>query len=157
MNDLVRVLLIFAATLWPGALFGAYSPQTEYALMTAPPYKAEVDRAYQRLWHFLTHLNPKTRALLEKTPNVAVQAYELRATDVALITHRLAKGKAQATEIYGRSPRDWSEAQVKFLLIFDSRTRQLASPDGVLVVDTPLRGTVGMFGGLSAVYAGTGS
>lgn len=156
MKRSLLIALTFAATGWPAAVFGAYPPQTEYALMTAQPYKAEVDRAYRRLWHFLTHLNPKTRALLEQTPNVAVQAYELKATDVPFIAGRLAKGKAQATEIYGRSPRDWSEAQVKFLLIFDSRTRQLASPEGVLVVDTPLRGTVGTFSGLPAVYAGTG-
>jgi hypothetical protein len=156
MKQSFFIFLTLAVTIWPGALFGAFPPQTDYALMTAQPYKAEVNLAYRRLWHFLTHLNPKTRALLEQTPNVAVQAYELKATDVRMIASRLAKGKAQATEIYARNPRDWSEAQVKFLLIFDSRTRQLASPEGVLVVDTPLQGRVGVFGGLSAVYAGTG-
>jgi len=150
------LVLTFCATIWPAALFGAFPAQTEYGLMTAMPYKAEINLAYQRLWHFLTHLNPKTRALLEQTPNVAVQAYQLNATDVPLIASRLAKGKTQANEIYARSPRDWSEAQVKFLLIFDSRTRQLVSPEGVLVVDTPLPGRVGVFGGFSAVYAGTG-
>jgi hypothetical protein len=44
--------------------------------------------------------------------------------------------------------------EVKFLLLFDSRNGQLVSDDGVLVVNTPSRGKVGMFGGISALYIG---
>jgi hypothetical protein len=46
--------------------------------------------------------------------------------------------------------------KVVFLLLFDSRTGQLVSDDGVLVLNTPQRGKIGVFGGVSAVYIGMG-
>jgi len=47
-------------------------------------------------------------------------------------------------------------ARFSFLLLFDSRTGQLVSDDGVIVLNTPQRGKIGEFGGVSALYIGEG-
>ena len=51
-------------------------------------------------------------------------------------------------------PADQANRQVEFLLLFDSRTRQMVSDDGVLVVNTPQKGKVGVFEGVSALETG---
>jgi hypothetical protein len=53
-------------------------------------------------------------------------------------------------------PADQANRIIEFLLLFDSRTGQLVSEDGVLVLNTPQRGKVGVFEGVSALYIGTG-
>ncbi|MBV8375728.1 MAG: hypothetical protein JO279_01870, partial [Verrucomicrobia bacterium] len=56
----------------------------------------------------------------------------------------------------GGHPADQASRSVLFLLLFDSRTGQLVSDDGVLVLNPPRRGKIGDFGGVSAVYIGDG-
>jgi hypothetical protein len=56
----------------------------------------------------------------------------------------------------GAGPSPGDSRQVEFLLLFDSRTGQLVSDDGVLVLYTPQRGRIGVFGGVSALYIGAG-
>src|SRR5262249_54545255 len=53
-------------------------------------------------------------------------------------------------------PADQANRQGEFLLLFDSRTRQMVSDDGVLVVNTPQKGKVGGSEGVSALYIGEG-
>ena len=45
---------------------------------------------------------------------------------------------------------------VEFLLIFDQRTGKLAAPDGVLIIGSPIVGSIGQYGGVQAIYAGGG-
>ena len=95
--------------------------------------------------------DPKKRAILAQNPIVAVEAYVLTAGEARPILRRLNSGR------YGGYLQDYyyrGETEVKFLLLFDSRNGQLVSNDGVLVVNTPSRGRVGMFGGISALYIG---
>jgi hypothetical protein len=40
--------------------------------------------------------------------------------------------------------------------MFDQRTQRLVSHDGVLIIDTPPRGSVAEFAGVKAIYAETG-
>ena len=130
-------------------------PEKDYSFMTAKPYRLEVQRGQQRLAKFLSRLNPKRRALLDQTPNVAVEVYILNAGEVPGLTFRLGKGSVSSTQ-FGQDIRSGANVQVKFLLIYDSRTQQLVGEDGVLVTDTPAVNTVGMFDGTRAVYVGTG-
>ncbi|MBV8102353.1 MAG: hypothetical protein JOZ31_24680 [Verrucomicrobia bacterium] len=130
-------------------------PERDYSIMTAKPYRAEVERGQQRLAKFLSRLNPKRRALLDQTPNVAIEVYILNAGEVPGLTFRLGKGSVSSTQ-FGQDIRSGANVQVKFLLIYDSRTQQLVGEDGVLVTDTPAVNTVGMFDGTRAVYVGTG-
>ena len=154
--------LLSVAGLFTFFLFSSWSataqrpPNFDYSVGVASAYDEEVQLAYNRLWKFLTHLNPKTRALLEQTPNVAVQATVLSVPDVPGLMHRLTGGTMpQAAQLYSKDVHDLVAAHVKYILIFNSRTRQLVSRDGVLALDTPSRGSVGVFNGIPAVYAGT--
>jgi hypothetical protein len=136
----------------------AASPQAqdrEYSFMTAKPYRVEVQRGQQRLVKFLSHLNPKRKALLDQTPYVAVQVYTLKAGDLGDLTYRLGNGSVKSSQ-FGQDIQNGANVEVKFLLIFDSRTQQLVDEDGVLVTDTPALNTVGTFEGKHAVYVGTG-
>jgi len=130
--------------------------EKDYSFMTAKPYRIEVERGQQRLAKFLAHLNPKRRALLDQTPYVAVQVYVLNAGEVPGLTFRLGKGSVPSSQ-FGQDVHSGTNVQVKFLLIYDSRTQQLADEDGVLVTDTPRPNTIGTFEGRHAVYIGTGS
>jgi len=140
-----------------GSVLGAVSPQAavassnDYALMSATPYNSEIALARERLEKFLAKANPKKRAILAQNPIVAVEAYVLTAGEVGPILRRLNSG-----QISGYIPdfTNRSSTEVKFLLLFDSRNGQLVSDDGVLVIYTPSRGKVGMFGGISALYIG---
>ena len=130
-------------------------PEKDYSFMTAKPYRAEVQRGQQRLAKFLSRLNPKRRALLDQTPYVAVQVYVLTAGEVPGLTWRMGKGSVASGQ-FAQDIRNGANVQVKFLLIYDSRTQQLVGDEGVLVTDTPALNTVGMFDGQRAVYVGTG-
>ena len=129
--------------------------EREYSFMTAKPYRSEVQLGQQRLAKFLSHLNPKRRTLLDQTPYVAVQVYVLTAGEVPGLTWRLGKGSVSSGQ-FGQDIRNGANVQVKFLLIFDSRTQQLVGEEGVLVTDTPPLNSIGMFEGTHAVYVGTG-
>jgi hypothetical protein len=129
----------------------------DYAIRLAQPYSAEVDLARKRLRNFVHRANTNQIALLTRQPIVAVQASDLRSAEIPWLSHQLASGQVVRGVRYYAQPRnDVTNVPVKFLLLFDSRTGKLAEREGVLVIDTPARGTVARFGGTYAVYAGTG-
>jgi hypothetical protein len=136
----------------PAAPFGT----NDYAIAVAQPYPSEASLALKRLQNFLARANARDRQTLEETPYVAVQAYELTSGEVPWLAHKLGFGKVRAVWHYANDFVERTDVPVKFLLVFNHRTEQLASPEGVLVIDTPSRGTIGRFGGVQAIYAGTG-
>ena len=143
-----------------GSIFTGISPlpvsagSTDYALMSATPYNSEIALARARLEKFLYKANAKKRAILAQTPVVAVEASVLTAGEVGPLLRRIESGEFGIGN--GGRPADQANRQVAFLLLFDSRTGQLISDDGVLVLNTPLRGKVGVFEGVSALYIGAG-
>ena len=79
----------------------------------------------------------------------------LAAGEVPGLTWRLGKGSVPSSQ-FAQDIQNGANVQVKFLLIYDSRTQQLVGEEGVLVTDTPPLNTIGMFEGTHAVYVGTG-
>jgi hypothetical protein len=128
----------------------------DYAIAIAQPYPSETRLAQKRLHQFLKRANARDRQILEQTPYVAVQAYELTSGEVPWLPHKLGFGQVRAVSHYANDFTELTNVPVKFLVVFDHRTEQLASPEGILVIDTPSRGTIGKFGGVRAIYAGTG-
>jgi hypothetical protein len=126
---------------------------TDYALKPATPYNSEIALARERLAKFLYKADAKKRAILAQTPIVAVQAAVLQASESGSLLRRIGR---QGDFGIGAGPSPGDSRQVAFLLLFDSRTGQLVSNDGVLVLDTPQRGKIGVFGGVSALYIGAG-
>jgi hypothetical protein len=154
MKQLVCSLLlvgsIFLGLVQPSARGGT----TDYALMSATPYNSEIALGRERLEKFLYTANSKKKSILTQTPIVAVQAAVLTASESGPLLHRIQSGEFGIGN--GGRPADQANRQVFFLLLFDSRTGQLVSDDGVLVLNTPQRGKVGVFGGVSALYIGVG-
>jgi hypothetical protein len=129
----------------------------DYAFMRAQPYPQETLLAQKRFQNFLRRANAKGRLTLAKTPYVAVRAYQLTANDVPGLVWRMALGKIPMKAYYGGDLlHDAGSAPVEFLLVFDQRTGGLAARDGILVVGSPVRGIIGQFGGVRAIYAGGG-
>jgi hypothetical protein len=125
--------------------------------MAAQPYPQEAALAEKRFRNFIRRANAKTRSILAETPFVAVRAYQLTANDVPGLTWRMALGRIPMNAYYGDDLlQNSGSVPVEFLLIFDQRTGQLAAPEGVLIVGSPLTGTIGQFGGVRAIYAGGG-
>jgi len=141
-----------------GALFflepSAKANQMDYGVMPATPYNSEIAVGRERLEKFLYAANAKKRAILAQTPVVAVQAAVVAAADTGPLFNRIKRGEFGIGN--GGHPADQGSRQVLFLLLFDSRTGQLVSEDGVLVVTPPPRGKVGLFGGFTALYIGAG-
>jgi hypothetical protein len=128
--------------------------ERDYGVMTAEPYKAEIRLGEKRLDNFLRRLNPRRRALLDQTPYVAIQVGEMTAGEVPTITRRIYKGSIASSD-FGKDVHDAKSVSVKYLLIFDSRTRKMVNEDGVFIVDVPPRNTIALFESIRAVYAGT--
>jgi len=151
----------FALSLWlvcPFFLgffqYSVHAGTTDYALMSATPYNSEIALARERFEKFLYQANAKKRAILAQTPVVAVEAAVVPAAETGPLLRRIARGEFGIGN--GGHPSDQASRSVLFLLLFDSRTGQLVSDDGVLVLNPPQRGKIGEFGGVSALYIGEG-
>src|SRR6516164_5837792 len=144
MKRFVLSLIILAWALGAATPQIAIASTPDYALMSATPYNSEIALARERLQKFLAKADPKKRAILAQNPIVAVEAYVLTAGEARPILRRLNSGRYGG---YIQDSYQRGDTEVKFLLLFDSRTGQLVSDDGVLVVNTPSPGKVAMFGG----------
>jgi hypothetical protein len=78
----------------------------------------------------------------------------MTAAETGPLLHRIESGELGIGN--GGRPADQAQRLVIFVLLFDSRTGQLVTDDGVLVLNTPRRGKIGVFGGVPAIYIGTG-
>jgi hypothetical protein len=136
----------------PGTPFGP----DDYAFMRAQPYPQETALAQKRFQNFLRRANTNGKLTLAKTPYVAVRAYRLTANEVPGLVWRMALGRIPMKYYGSDLLQNAGSIPVEFLLIFDQRTGRLAAPDGVLVVGSPLRGIIGQFGGVRAIYADGG-
>jgi hypothetical protein len=128
--------------------------ERDYAVMSAEPYKGEIELGQKRLDKFLRRLDSRRRVLLDQTPYIAIQVRALTAGDLPSIVNRLFRGSVQSSA-YTKDLRDANSVPVQYLLIFDSRTRKMAEEEGVFIIDAPPRDSIALFGSLRAIYAGT--
>jgi hypothetical protein len=142
-----------------GALFLSFfepsaKANQDYGVMSATPYNSEIAIGRERMEKFLYTANAKKRAILAQNPVIAVEAALVPAAETGPLFLRIKKGEFGIGN--GGYPADQASREVVFVLLFDSRTGQMVSDDGVLVVTPPSRGKVGIFGGVSALYIGEG-
>jgi hypothetical protein len=150
MTRLVPFLIAFIVIVLPSC---AAPQQVDYGVISATPYSSETSLGLARMDKFLRKMNPQKQALLAQTPYIAVQAGSMPASEVGTIMRRINSGNSRGiTTGYGQRPADAMSREVAFILVFDSRTRTLAADDGVLALDSPGRGKIGMYGGFSAIY-----
>ena len=132
------------------------SDTREYALAVGRPYPNELAVAQERVSRYLTRLTPSQRARLTENDYLAVQTTKMSASDVPGLANRIARGEVQATGGFGGDPYNRMSAETTFIMIFEAKTGRPATDEGFVVVDTPAKGKVGIFGGFTAVYIGTG-
>jgi hypothetical protein len=145
-----------SCAVYPGSTGTPFGPD-DYAFMRARPYPQETLLAQKRFQNFIRRANAKGRLTLAETPYVAVRAYQLNADEVPGLVWRMALGKIPMKAYYGADLlENPGSVPVEFLLVFDQRTGRLAANDGVLIIGSPVRGTIGRFGGVRAIYADAG-
>ena len=132
------------------------SDTREFALAVGRPYPNELAVAQERVSRYLAHLTPSQRERLTENDYLAVQTTKMVASDVPGLANRIARGEVQATGGFGGDPYNRMSAETTFIMIFEAKTGRPATDEGFVVVDTPAKGKIGIFGGYSAVYIGTG-
>lgn len=129
---------------------------TEYALAVGRPYPNELSVAQERVGRYLARLRPSQRAQLTQNEYLAVEATALSASDVPGLANKIARGEIQAGGGFAADTYNRMSVTAHFVMIFDSKTGQPATDEGFIVVNTPPKGRVGIFGGYTALYIGTG-
>ena len=82
-----------------------------------------------------------------------MRAYQLNAAEVPGLIWRIALGRIPMKAYYGDDLiHNTGSVPVEFLLIFDQRTDHLAAPDGILVLGTPIRGSIGQISAASRQF-----
>jgi hypothetical protein len=159
-----KLLALAIAGLFSASCASLYGPlpynpfgPNDHAFLAAQPYPREITLAKKRFQNFLGRANAKQKLVLAQTPYVAVRAYTLTADEVPGLIWRMALGRIPMNDYYSADLlQNSGSVPVQFLLIFDQRTGQLAAPDGVLVIGTPIRGKIAQYGGVPAIYADGG-
>lgn len=127
----------------------------DYALAVGQPYADEAGVAQRRVDHYLAHLTPEKRKVLEAYPYLAVEAVTIPAADsAALIKRAIYKGEVNGSG--SQDPYNLATYQTRFIMIFDAKSGRPATDEGFVVMDTPRKGQPGSFGGYDALYIGNG-
>src|SRR6266446_8352131 len=130
---------------------------TDYSLAVGQAYPAEQAAAQKRMDRYLAHLNPAEKERLASVEYIAVEATTVPVGEVPGLANRIVTGRARgATSILSSDPHEALSASAKFIMIFDPKTGQPLSQEGYIALDTPAKGKMGIFGGYTALYIGTG-
>lgn len=88
---------------------------------------------------------------------IAVEATTVPISAVPGLAGRIASGRLRnETSITSSDPHEALSGNAKFIMIFDPKTGQPLSQEGYIAVETPGKGKMGIFGGYTALYIGTG-
>ena len=132
------------------------SDVTEYALAVGRPYPNELGVAQERVNRYLARLKPSQRAQLMQNEYLAVEATTVPASEVPGLANKISSGQVQATGGFAADPYNRMSVVSRFIMIFETKTGQPATDEGFVVINTPSKGKLGIFGGYTALYIGTG-
>ncbi len=146
------------ALLFSGACASSKLAQyTDYSLAVGQAYPAEQAAAQKRVDRYLAHLKPAEKERLASVEYIAVEATTVPVGEVPGLANSIVTGRARgATAILSSDPHEALAASAKFIMIFDPKTGQPLSQEGYIALDTPAKGKMGIFGGYTALYIGTG-
>jgi hypothetical protein len=153
-----RLLLWCATLLFCGACTSSKIAQyTDYSVAVGQAYPSEQTAAQKRVDRYLAHLKPAEKERLAKVDYIAVEATTVSVGEVPGLANRIVAGRARGeVSVTGSDPHEALAANAKFIMIFDPKTGQPVSQEGYIAVDTPGKGRMGIFGGYTALYIGTG-
>jgi hypothetical protein len=153
-----RLLVCCAVFLFCAACTSSKLAQyTDYSVAVGQAYPAEQTAAQKRVNRYLAHLKPAEKERLAQVDYIAVEATSVPVGDVPGLANRIVTGRARgAASINSSDPHAALSGNAKFIMIFDPKTGQPLSQEGYIAVDTPAKGKMGIFGGYTALYIGTG-
>jgi hypothetical protein len=158
MIQSLRLSVCGFALLFCGACASSKLAQyTDYSLAVGQAYPAEQAAAQKRVNRYLAHLKPAEKERLANVEYIAVEATSVPVGEVPGLANRIVTGRVRGgTSIIGSDPHEALDVNAKFIMIFDPKTGQPLSQEGYIALDTPAKGKMGIFGGYTALYIGTG-
>jgi hypothetical protein len=158
MIETPRLLICCITFLLFGACASSRLAQyTDYSVAVGQAYPAEQAAAQKRIDRYLAHLKPAEKERLTKVEYIAVEATTVPISEVPGLAGRIVSGRLRGeTSITGSDPHEALSGTAKFIMIFDPKTGQPLSQEGYIAVETPAKGKMGIFGGYTALYIGTG-
>lgn len=120
----------------------------DYTMAVGAAYPNEANLAQERVDKYLARLSPEKRARIEQHEYIAVEATEVSVAEVPGLSEKFAGQTGGLT--------DRANQMAKFIMIFDAKTGKPVANEGYIIVDYPARGELGVFGGYTAMYIGTG-
>jgi hypothetical protein len=100
---------------------------------------------------------PAEKERLANVEYIAVEATTVSVGEVPGLANRIVTGSLRGeTSVTSSDPHEALAANAKFIMIFDPKTGQPLSQEGYVALDTPAKGKMGIFGGYTALYIGTG-
>jgi hypothetical protein len=140
-----------------GCVSSKMAQYTDYSVAVGQAYPAEQAAAQKRVDRYLAHLKPAEKERLANVEYIAVEATTVPVGEVPGLANRIVTGRARGeTSITSSDPHEVLAANAKFIMIFDPKTGQPLSQEGYISIETPPKGKMGIFGGYSALYIGTG-
>jgi hypothetical protein len=144
----IPLVCICVALFLNGCASSAKSDYKDYTLAVGAAYPNEARLAQERVTKYLEHLSPDKKARLTQNDYLAVESTEVAVSEVPGLSGRVIGQTGDLT--------DRASQMAKFIMIFDTKTGQAVGNEGYIVLDTPAKGKLGVFGGYTAVYIGTG-
>jgi hypothetical protein len=129
---------------------------TDYSVAVGQAYPAEQAAAQKRVDRYLAHLKPTEKERLAKVDYIAVEATSIPIGEVPGLANQVVTGRARGTSLASVDRHAALSTNAKFIMIFDPKNGQPLSQEGYIAVDTPAKGKMGIFGGYTALYIGTG-
>jgi hypothetical protein len=158
MIETPRLLVCCITLLFCGACASSKLAQyTDYSVAVGQAYPAEQAAAQKRVDRYLAHLKPAEKERLATVEYIAVEATTVPVSEVPGLANRIVTGRLRGeTSITSSDPHEALATNAKFIMIFDPKTGQPLSQEGYIAVETPAKGKMGIFGGYTALYIGTG-
>ena len=158
MIETPRLIVCCMILLFCGACASSKLAQySDYSVAVGQAYPAEQAAAQKRVDRYLEHLTPAEKERLANVEYIAVEATTVPVSEVPGLANRIVSGRLSGeTSITSSDPHEALSANAKFIMIFDPKTGQPLSQEGYIAVETPAKGKMGIFGGYTALYIGTG-
>jgi hypothetical protein len=142
------LLTWLAVTFLDGCGSSAQSRYSDYTVAVGTAYPNEAHIAQERVTKYLARLSPQKKEEIAKNDYLAVESTEVPVGEVPGLASRVTGQTGGYT--------DRTSQMTKFIMIFDAKTGQAVSNEGYIVLSTPPKGKLGIFGGYTALYIGNG-
>jgi hypothetical protein len=145
LSLLVSALIIVS---FDGCASSEKSNYPDYTVAVGSAYPNEANIAQERVNKYLAHLSPEKKEKIAQNDYLAVESTEVPVSEVPGLGARITGQAGGYT--------DRGSQMTKFIMIFDAKTGKPVTNEGYIILETPPKGRLGIFGGYTALYIGNG-